>query len=82
MTVKYQLKSAGVKAFSKFYRKDILRDPVSGNLYCYMRTSCSRYKKMLSKKREAMLKQQMKLTTKENTKIKGAKKGNAQKVES
>ena len=37
---------------------------------------------MLSKKREAMLKQQMKLTTKENTKIKGAKKGSAQKVES
>ena len=28
MTVKYQLKSAGVTAFSKFHRKDIFRDPV------------------------------------------------------
>ena len=32
MTVKYQLKSAGVTASSKFYRKDILRDPVDGNV--------------------------------------------------
>ena len=32
MTVKYQLKSAGVTASSKFYRKYILRDPVDGNM--------------------------------------------------
>ena len=34
MTVKYQLKSAEVTASSKFYRKDILRDPVDRNM-CY-----------------------------------------------
>ena len=34
MTVKNQLKSAGVTASSKFYRKDILRDPVDRNM-CY-----------------------------------------------
>ena len=34
MTVKYQLKSAGVTASSKFYRKYILRDPVDRNM-CY-----------------------------------------------
>ena len=32
MTVKYQLKSAGVTASSKFYREDILRDPVDRNV--------------------------------------------------
>ena len=74
MTVKYQLKSAEVTASSKFHRKEILRDPADGNLYYYMQTSCSRYKKRLSTKREAMLKRQRKLTTKTNPKIKGAKK--------
>ena len=55
MTVKYQLKSAGVTASSKFHRKDILRDPVDGNLCYYMRTSCSQYEKKLSTKPETML---------------------------
>ena len=45
MTVKYQLKLAGVTASSRFYRKDILRDPVDGNMCYYIRTACSRYKK-------------------------------------
>ena len=72
MIVKYQLKSAGVIASSKFYRKDILRDPIDRNL-CYMRTSCSWYKKRLSTKRESMLKGQRKLRANENPKIKGAK---------
>ena len=43
MTVKYQLKSAGMTASGKFHRKDILRDPVD-------RTACSWYKKRLSTK--------------------------------
>ena len=34
MTVKYQLKSAGVTALSKFYRKEILRDCVDRYM-CY-----------------------------------------------
>ena len=45
MTVKYQLKSAGVTASSKFYRKDILRDPVDRNMCYYIRIAFSRYKK-------------------------------------
>ena len=55
MTVKNQLKSAGVTALSKFYRKDILRDPVDGNMCYYIRTACLRYKKRLATKREVML---------------------------
>ena len=55
MTVKYQLKSARVTASSKFYRKDILRDPVDGNMCYYIRTAWSCYKKRLATKREAML---------------------------
>ena len=55
MTVKNQLKSAGVTASSKFYRKDILRDPVDGNMCYYIRTACLRYKKRLATKREVML---------------------------
>ena len=74
MTVKCQLKSAGVTASSKFHRKDIFRDPVDRNLCYYMQAYCFRYKKRLSTKQEAMLKQQGKLTTKKNLKIKGAKK--------
>ena len=45
MAVKYQLKSAGVTASSKFYRKDILRDPADGNMCYYIRTACLCYKK-------------------------------------
>ena len=45
MTVKYQLKSAGVTASSKFYRKDILRNPVYGNMCYYIQTAFSCYKK-------------------------------------
>ena len=55
MTVKNQLKSAGETALSKFYRKDILRDPVDGNMCYYIRTACLRYKKRLATKREVML---------------------------
>ena len=55
MTVKNQLKSAGVTALSKFYRKDILRDLVDGNMCYYIRTACLRYKKRLATKREVML---------------------------
>ena len=43
MTVKYQLKSAGVTASSKFYRKYFLRDPVDENMCYYIPTACSRY---------------------------------------
>ena len=74
MTVKYQLKSAGVTASSKFYRKDILKDPVDGNMCYYIRTACLRYKNRLATKREVMLQRQRKLTTKKNPKIKGTKK--------
>ena len=74
MTVKYQLKSAGMTASSKFHRKDILRDPVYKNLCHYRRTSCSQCKKGVSTKRGAILKQQRILTTKKNPKIKGARK--------
>ena len=74
MTVKCQLISAGVTASSKFYRKDILRDPVDGNMCYYIRTASSRYKKRLATKREVMLQCQRKLTTKKNPKIKGTKK--------
>ena len=74
MSVKYQLKLAGVTVLSKFYRKDILRDPVDGNMCYYIRTACSRYKKRLATKREVMLQRQRKLTTKKNPKIKGTKK--------
>ena len=35
MTVKYQLKSAGVTASSKFHRKDIFRDPVDKFMLLY-----------------------------------------------
>ena len=45
VTVKYQLKSAGVTAWSKFCRKDILRDPDDGNTCYYIRTTCLCYKK-------------------------------------
>ena len=55
MTVKNQLKSARVTASSKFYRKDILRDPVDGDMCYYIRTACLRYKKRLATKREVML---------------------------
>ena len=48
MTVKYQLKSAGVTASNKFYRKDILRDLSTD-------PACLRYKKRLATKREVML---------------------------
>ena len=48
MSVKYQLKLAGVTVLSKFYRKDILRDPVDGNMCYYIRTASSRYKKKAS----------------------------------
>ena len=74
MTVKYQLKSAGMIASSKFHRKDIFRDSVAGNLCYYMQAHRFRYKKRLSTKQEAMLKRQGKLTAKKNLKIKGAKK--------
>ena len=74
MTVKYQLKSAGVTASSKFYRKDILRDPVDGNMCYYIRTACSHYKKKLATKREVILQRQRKLIKKKNPKIKGTKK--------
>ena len=74
LSVKYQLKLAGVTALSKFYRKDILRDPVDGNMCYYIRTASSRYKKRLATKREVMLHCQRKLTTKKNPKIKGTKK--------
>ena len=74
MTVKYQLKSAGVTVLIKFHRKDNLRGPVDGNVCYYIRTACSRYKKRLASKREVMLQRQRKLTTKKNPKIKGAKK--------
>ena len=74
MTVKYQLKSAGMIASSKFHRKDIFRDSVDGNLCYYMQAYRFRYKKRLSTKQEAMLKRQGKLTAKKNLKIKGAKK--------
>ena len=77
MTVKYQLKSAGVTALSKFYRKDILRDPVDENMCYYIRTACSCYKKgAIVTKRDGMLQRQGKLTTKKNPKIKGTKKKN------
>ena len=69
MTVKYQLKLAGVTASSRFYRKDILRDPVDGNMCYYIRTACSRYKKRLPTKQEATLQRQRKVTTKENPKV-------------
>ena len=74
MTVKYQLKSAGVTVLIKFHRKDNLRGPVDGSVCYYIRTACSRYKKRLASKREVMLQRQRKLTTKKNPKIKGAKK--------
>ena len=48
MTVKYQLKSARVTASSKFHRKDILRDNVNGNMWYYIQTARSRYKKRLA----------------------------------
>ena len=73
MSVKNQLKSAGVTASSKFHRK-IFKDPVDEKLCYYMQASCFQYKKRLSSKQEVMLKQQGKLTTKINPKIKGAKK--------
>ena len=76
MTVKYQLKSAGVTASSKFYRKDILRDPVDRNMCYYIWTACSRYKKRLATEREVMLQHQRKLTMKKNSKIEGTKKKN------
>ena len=74
MTVKYQLKSAGVTASSKFHRKGIFRDPVDINLCYYMQAYRFLYKKRLPTKQEAMLKRQGKLTAKKNLKIKGAKK--------
>ena len=74
MTVKYQLKSAGVTASSKFHRKGIFRDPVDINLCYYMQAYRFLYKKRLHSKQEAMLKRQGKLTAKKNLKIKGAKK--------
>ena len=43
MAVKYLLKSAGVTALSKVYRKDILRDRVDGNMCYYIRTAGLRY---------------------------------------
>ena len=55
MTVKYQLKSTGLTASSKFYRKDILRDHVDRNMCYYIRTACSRYKKRLAIKWELRL---------------------------
>ena len=55
MTVKNQLKLAGVTASSKFYRKGILRDPVERNMCYYIRTACLRYKKRLATKREVIL---------------------------
>ena len=55
VTVKYQIKSAGVTALSKFYRKDILRDPVDENMCYYIRTASSHYKKRIATKREVML---------------------------
>ena len=73
MSVKNQLKSAGVTASSKFHRK-VFKDPVDEKLCYYMQASCFQYKKRLSSKQEVMLKQQGKLTTKINPKIKGAKK--------
>ena len=48
MTVKCQLKSPVVTAWSKFYRKDILRDPADRNMCYYIRTACLRYKKEAS----------------------------------
>ena len=39
VTVKYQLKSARVTASSKFYRKDILRDPVDKKRCYYIGTA-------------------------------------------
>ena len=74
MTVKYQLKSAGVTASSKFYRKDILRDPVDRNMCYYIRIAFLRYKKRLATKGEVMLQRQRNLTAKKNPKIKGTKK--------
>ena len=74
MTVKYQLKSAGVTVSIKFHRKDNLRGPVDGNMCYYIRTACSCNKKRLASKREVMLQRQRKWTTKRNPKIKGAKK--------
>ena len=74
MIVKYQLKSAGVTASSKFHRKDIFRDPVDINLCYYMQAYRFLYKKRLSSKQEAMLKRKRKLTAKKNLKTKGAKK--------
>ena len=44
MTVKYQLKSAGVIASSKFHRKDTFRDSVDGNLCYYMQAYRFRHK--------------------------------------
>ena len=60
-------------ASSKFTRKGILRDPIDGNLFYYMQTSCSPYKKKLLTKQEAMLKWERRLTMRKNPKIKGAK---------
>ena len=61
MSVKYQLKSAGVTASSEFHRK-IFKDPVDEKLCYYVQASRFQYKKRLSSKQEAMLKQQGKLT--------------------
>ena len=74
MTVKYQLKSAGVTASSRFCRKDILRDSVDRNMCYYIRIAFSRYKKRLATKGEEMLQRQRNLTAKKNPKIKGTKK--------
>ena len=74
MTVKNQLKLAGVTASSKFYRKGILRDPVERNMCYYIRTACLRYKKRLATKREVMLQHPRKLTTKKSQEIKGTRK--------
>ena len=74
MTVKCQLKSPVVTAWSKFYRNDILRDPADRNMYYYIRTACLRYKKRLATKREVMLQHPRKLTTKKSQEIKGTRK--------
>ena len=55
MSVKYQLKSAGVTASSEFHRK-IFKDPVDEKLCYYVQASRFQYKKRLSSKQEAMLK--------------------------
>lgn len=52
MKIKYSLLADGRSSFKKFYRRNVLRDPVDKVLVYNMRTARSRYIKRLSDKRE------------------------------